>query len=263
MRITAIFVLSATTLIAGCTQNNVQEDQQLKKYFQERNLEGTFGLFDNGHGTFTIHGLQDFTGKKYAPGPTFHLVDALIGLEIGTIPDISSTLFSDSSDLSECNGANNLLTAFRSSCDNWFVQLNQLMDLQKFKFLLDTMGYASGKGGSILKGISGTFWNDSIAKVTADEQLGLVKKLYFNKLPLQKRTQEEAKKIMIKEADPNYSKFFVAGGGWIIGWIEENQHPYFFSLYAQPASGGTATNDQVQELLNAMLRHYTFMHGKK
>src|SRR3954463_14622386 len=72
-------------LLNGCTQNNVTTDDSLKKYFDENHVAGTFGLFDNGQGQFTIYNLPRFKDSAYLPSSTFKIVNSLIGIETGII----------------------------------------------------------------------------------------------------------------------------------------------------------------------------------
>ena len=43
-----------------------------------------------------------------------------------------------------------------------------------------------------------SFWLNNHLKITPDEQLGLVKRLYFNQLPFYNRTQEIVRKVMLE-----------------------------------------------------------------
>jgi len=82
-----------------------------------------------------------------------------------------------------------------------------------------------------------SFWLNNTLKVSADEQLGLMKRLYFDQLPFQKRTQQIVRDVMVQEDNTLYSLSYKTGWGfdekgenigWMVGWIEENKHPYFF-----------------------------------
>lgn len=137
---------------------------------------------------------------------------------------------------------------------------------------LDTVGYAAKKGRFVIKNNLDTFWLNNDAKVTADEQLGLVKKLYFDQLPFQKRTQQLVRKMMLMESNSNYKLSYKTGLGtatnghligWIIGWIEENQHPYFFALQVETADQSTDIRTVRMNLLKSCLKQLGFMEGKK
>jgi beta-lactamase class D len=79
------------------------------------------------------------------------------------------------------------------------------------------------------------FWNDSLI-ISPDEQLGLVKRLYFKQLPFRASVQESVKKMMVVQNNAQLQLAYQIGiipqaNGqlvWMIGWIEENRHVYPF-----------------------------------
>src|SRR5438309_10106042 len=81
------FLLLIIASVASCNSNNVTVDDSLKKFFDENNVQGTFGLFNNGSGQFTIYSLARFKDSAYLPASTFKIVNSLIGLETGKISD--------------------------------------------------------------------------------------------------------------------------------------------------------------------------------
>ena len=124
-------------------------------------------------------------------------------------------------------------------------------------------------------------WLDTLGynplKITADEQLGLVKKLYFEQLPFFARTQQLVVKTMLKENNSNYKLSYLVSTGatgndhtfsWIVGWIEENKHPYFFvlqteDLSAEQARAAGSTEAKGLAILKEVLKKYEFMEGKR
>ena len=54
-------------IITSCSPNNVKTDDSLKKYFDEKQVTGTFGLYDNGTGQFTIYNLSRFKDSAFLP----------------------------------------------------------------------------------------------------------------------------------------------------------------------------------------------------
>jgi beta-lactamase class D len=117
-----------------------------------------------------------------------------------------------------------------------------------------------------------TFWLDNSAKITGDEQLGLVKKLYFDQLPFQKRSQDIVRKMMKMESNANYTLSYKTGLGftnkghqlgWMVGWIEENGHPYFFVLQLESPDKNLDIGPVRLPILKAIFKQYGFMEGKK
>jgi beta-lactamase class D len=266
--------LLVTVALAACSPNNVTIDNSLKKYFDQNKVTGCFGLFDNGQGHFTIYNLPRYSDSAYTPASTFKIVNSLIGLEEGTVADTNTIFTWDSvvRQRTECNRDMTMWDAFRISCPPWYQELARRIGQPRMQHWLDTLGYAHRYDTFKIKNNLDTFWLDNSAKVTADEQLGLVKKLYFDQLPFQKRTQRIVRSMMLWENNANYKLSYKTGWnttdkgnqlGWIIGWIEENSHPYFFVLQVESPDKNVDFKTIRINLLKAILKDYGFFNGKK
>ncbi|HQV07461.1 MAG TPA: penicillin-binding transpeptidase domain-containing protein, partial [Chitinophagaceae bacterium] len=51
--------------------------------------------------------------------------------------------------------------------------------------------------------------------------------------------------------------------GWMVGWIEENQHPYFFVLNVQSANKNIDMPAVRMKVLRGILKELGFFNGKK
>src|SRR5580658_870804 len=74
----------------GCSPNNVTVDDRLGRYFDSAGVKGSFGLFDNGHGHFTIYNLPRYRDSFYSPGQTFDILQSLIAIQEGIKKDDSA-----------------------------------------------------------------------------------------------------------------------------------------------------------------------------
>lgn len=262
----------------ACSPNNVTIDSSLGKYFDENKVTGSFGLYNNGAGHFTVYNLSRFKDSAYLPASTFKIVNSLIGLETGRISDEKmiipwdgiTRIFPGGDTPKAWNKDLTMAEAFKVSAVPYYQEVARRIGKDTMQHWLDSLGYASKNGKAIVKTID-SFWLDNSVKITADEQLGLVKKLYFNQLPFQHRTQEIVKSLMQQENNANYSISYKTGFGhnengdalgWVVGWIEENKHPYFFVLNIQG-------NDDINmvavrmNVLNGILKQLGFFEGKK
>ncbi|MBL7697635.1 MAG: class D beta-lactamase [Chitinophagaceae bacterium] len=235
-------------LFCSCSINNINEDKSLSQYFNHNQLDGTFGLFDNISGEFTIYNVSRYRDSAYLPASTFDIVNTLIGIEIGRVRDSAQAIPS-------------------------FGELAQRIGKDTLQRWLDTLGYGRRYNKPVIQDNLDTFWLDNSLKVTADEQLGLVKKLYFGQLPFQARSQRMVKNMMLQEDNANYKLSYKIGEGytdkgyklgWIVGWIEENRHPYFFVFQLQSRVRNSWEVDLGRvDLLKEILRKYGFMEGKR
>jgi beta-lactamase class D len=261
-------------LICSCAVNNVKEDESLAKYFNEHNLTGTFALFDNITGEFTVYNIDRYRDSAYLPASTFKIVNSLIGIETGKVKDSATMIPWDSviRPITQWNRDLKMYEAFKYSAVPWFQELARRIGKDTMQHWLDTLGYGRSYGRPVIKNNLDSFWLDNSVKVTADEQLGLVKKLYFSQLPFQPRSQRMVKNMMLMEDNSNYKLSYKTGWGhtekehalsWIIGWIEENRHPYFFVLQLESPDKDFDMDKVRLNMLKQILKQYGFMEGKR
>lgn len=261
-------------LMAACSPNNVTEDSSLKKYFDEYKADGCFGMFDNGQGAFTIYNLRRFSDSAYLPASTFKIINSLIGVETGRVKDSSTVIPWDSVNRprQECNRDMTMYDAFRISCPPWYQELARRIGKDTMQHYLDTLGYGQRYGKFSITNNLDTFWLDNSIKITADEELGIVKKLYFDQLPFLKRSQRIVRNMMQWESNANYQLSYKTGWGttekghqlgWLVGWIEENKHPYFFVLQVESPDPQFDMPAARLKILKDILKQYGFMEGKR
>ena len=245
-------------------------DSSLKKFLDDNQVQGSFGLFNNGNGEFTIYNLSRFKDSTYLPASTFKIVNSLVGLESGKIRDEKMTIKWDGiARQPEWDKDLTMEEAFKVSAVPYYQEVARRIGKDTMQFYLDSLGYGSRYQKPKIGKID-TFWLDNSVKVTADEQLGLVKKLYFDQLPFQKRTMRIVKDVMVMEKNSNYTLAYKTGMGfrengnavgWIVGWVVENQHPYFFALNIEGAHD-IQMQPMRMNILKDILKHLGFLHGK-
>lgn len=265
------FYLSLITyylLLSSCSPNNVTINNSLKKYFDDNKVTGTFALFDNGQGHFTIYNLSRYKDSAYSPASTFKIVNSLIGLQTGRIVNEKMIIKWDG--VKRWNEAwNKDLTmeeAFKVSCVPYYQEVARRIGKDTMQLWLDSLKYGNKKMDNSVD----IFWLDNSLRITPDEQLGLIKKLYFGQLPFSKTTMDIVKKVMIQEENSNYILAYKTGwnykengksNGWILGWIEENKHPYFFVLNTE---GAHNIDPAIRKnILTGILKQLGFMEGKR
>ncbi len=76
---------------------------------------------------------------------------------------------------------------------------------------------------------------------------------------------------MLREQNSNYKLYYKTGWGfpgngseigWVVGWIEENKHPYFFVLNIESTVPDRVAKVRIK-LLKDILTHMGFFNGKK
>ena len=174
----AAYSLALLTLLQSCSQNNVKQDKNLKKYFDENKVEGCFALMDNGTGKFTVHNLGRYRDSSYLPASTFKIVNSLIGLQTGKISSDSMVIKWDGVKrrVEEWNRDLTMYDAFRVSAVNYYQEVARRIGKDTMQLWLDSLRYGTKKITSTID----SFWLDNSLKISPDEELGLVKRLYFD-----------------------------------------------------------------------------------
>lgn len=268
-----LILLATIVALASCTQNNVKEDDTPAKYFKEHGLNGCFALYHNGTGVFTIYNLKRYRDSTYLPASTFKIINSLIGLQTGKISSDSMVIAWDGITRSnpDWNKDLNMYEAFRVSAVPYYQEVARRIGKDTMQFWLDSLKYGAGKDKKPFKITTvDNFWLDNSVKITPDQNLGIVKKLYFDELPFFKVYQEKVKHAMLFEDNSNYKLAYKTGWGvtdanhalgWVVGWIEENKHPYFFVLNLESADPDYDMKEVRLKILKDILKEYGFFEG--
>jgi beta-lactamase class D len=234
-------------LVYACNPNNVKSDTAIAQLMDSAGIQGSFALLENGTEQFTIHNLSKYKDSASAPSNTFFIIPALIGLDKGIITHHDTSLnLNDSAQLYKAVIAN--------------------IGRQQILKVLDSLHY--GKG--IASADSTHFWEDGSLVITPDEQLGLIKRVYFKELFFQKKSQEKLKKMILMEDNSNYRLSYITGidttanknAAWVLGYVEENQHPYFFVLNTNANNSANLTDNNIN-LLKKILLQQGFLKGTR
>lgn len=255
----------ALLFLSGCSVNKARIDDSLKVHFDEYKMEGCFTFMNNKTGKVTVYNLALDT-LRTLPAETFDVAASLIGLETGRASDEKMRLNIDTASEQIKNSSPSLEEAFRSGINPYFRELVRRIGKDTLRLWIDSLHYGNQ---SIGEKPDSSWLNNELA-ISPDEQLGLMKRLYFDQLPFQKRTQQLVRDMMIRENDTRYTLAYKTGYGqdkqnkpvgWVTGWIEENKHPYFFTLLMKPGKTLTDSNATGLELLKKILSQYGFFKG--
>ena len=100
----------------------------------------------------------------------------------------------------------------------------------------------------------------------------MLKKLYFNQLPFFERTQDIVRRMMASESNSTYRFSYKTaqerrengdGIGWVMGWVEENKHPYFFVVNLECADPAKDLRETGLVIVKEVLQQQGFFKGMK
>ena len=262
-------------ILNSCSPNNVEEDNSLGKYFTENKVNGCFGLYNNATNEFTFYNKKRFTDSSYLPASTFKIINSLIGLQTGVISSDSMVIKWDGvkRNVEEWNKDLSMYEAFRVSAVPYYQEVARRIGKERMEYWMDTVNYGAGSKDTAFRIHTAidTFWLDNTLKITPDEELGLVKMLYFDQLPFFKSYQEKVKKAMLFENTTMFRLAYKTGWGkkengnhlaWAVGWVEENNHPYFFVLNFESSDANADIPAIRMKILKDILKQLGFFEGK-
>ncbi len=244
----SLFLISIS--LASCSPNNVKEDAGLKKLLEAEKLDGVIGIFHNLSGDFVLSDRKAFRDSAVVPGASFEIIHSLVAVETGRLKDEKSAL----------EGIT-LEQAFKADSTSFFQVLAVRIGRDTMQRWIDTLGYARRYDTPRIANLD-RFWTDNSIRITADEQLGIVKKLYFDQLPFQRRTHAIVSNMMLVEeaADHKLAYKFSEGRNadstrilWIQGWKEIRQHPHFFVIQLRTRQEGTDLKAAGKRIMDQVL----------
>ncbi len=274
LKLTALVLIAS--IFAACQTNNITHKPEWKKYFDDAGAVGTFAIYDNGQGHFSIYNMKRYRDSAYLPASTFKIFNSLVA--IGTGRAFSDTVVMKWDGQTRLGPGGDTMTAWNKDMDMreafalsnlpFYQELARRIGRDTMQQMLDSLKYGNARIG----GAVDSFWLDNSLKITADEELGFVKKMYFKQLPFQNREQEIVKNMMIREKTDKYILAYKTGWGkkenghhlgWMVGWIEENAHPYFFVLNLESAESNFAMPEKREKIMRDILASEGFFKGLK
>lgn len=261
-RIYSIFSLLFLIIItASCTNNVVKIDNSFNKFFEDEGVQGSFALMNNQKGIVILNDLKTDT-QRIAPGNAFKIAAVLVGIETHKINDVNTKMPSADGDTT---AAVTLKEAFDNNDADYFSALTKEIGKDRMAFWLDSLGYGNANVSDIA-----SFWYNGELEVSPDEQMGLLTKIYFDKLPFQKYAQGVVRELLLKEDNTKYRYSYTTaepvagrGEGWAMGWIEENKHVYFFTCVVKNDGGQEDLGAKAGKIARAILEDQGYFKGEK
>lgn len=267
-----IIVAAASFLVftlSACSVNKAKLDNDLKQYFDAKNVEGCFTMLSNADGQITVYNMALDT-TRVTPASTYKILNSLIGLETGVITSDTMVIPWDGVVRSNVDWNKNLgmKEAFAVSSVPYYQEVARRIGRDTMQRWVDSLSY----GNRNITGAIDSFWLNNTLKISPDEQLGFMKKLYFDQLPFRKSVQEMVRGAMLREDNTAYKLSYKTGYGfdegnnsigWVVGWIEENSHVYFFSTLTKAKGDPAGFADARILITKDILKNYGFFEGKK
>lgn len=254
--------------VQSCSVNKAKIDNSLKKYFDAKNVDGCFTMLNNANGAVTVYNMGLDT-MRLTPASTFKIPNSLIALQTGIATSDSMLIKWDGVKRwnADWNKDMTMREAFKVSNVGYYQEIARRIGKDTMQRWLDSLGYGNRNIGNHVD----SFWLNNDLKISPDEQLGMLKRLYFDQLPFRKSVQETVKSMMLQEDNNLYKLSYKTGWGfdeqknnigWVAGWIEENRHVYFFVTLVKSPDPKLDMRNVRLNITKDILKDLGFLEGK-
>jgi beta-lactamase class D len=245
---------AAAATMAATPIKPESEAADLSAYFKGR--PGTFVLLDLKTGRYVRHNAER-AAERFPPFSTFKIPNSLIGLETGVIKDADFLIKWDEKkypanpNFPQWFRDQTLRTAFQRSALWYYQELAERVGASQMKELVDRLDY----GNEDTSGGLARFWLNSSLKISADEQVAFLRRLYREELPVSKRSLAIVKEIMVHEETPAHRLSGKTGGGplsegrylgWFVGYLEAGGDTHLFAIQLEGPTFAAIRDERIR-----------------
>lgn len=250
--------------------------------------------FGGNKGCFVMHELntQNYfkvsnsdCNKRYSPASTFKIPHSLIGLETGAIKDPNQLVPWDGFHYwtKYWNQDHTLYSAMKYSVVPYFIKLAAKVGISNMHRYLKEFEYGNQyfiNREYPLNKQKQIFWLNNELKISANEQIAFLKKMYENELDVQDKNLKIVKNSIVQKKGTlsnslGENKFILkwnpkailsakTGGtdnvGWLVGHIKLAEREFIFACVVTRGKGPSAVKTAIQ-ILNDYNRNYQKLQG--
>lgn len=219
--------------------------------------KGSFVLYDAENDAWQIYN-KECAATRVTPVSTYKIYSALFALEAGIISPEQSLLEWDGQyHVYEAWNSNQTLQSAMLNSVTWYFQaIDRQAGFPAIRDYIKKTGY----GNQIVHGDLSSYWADSSLSISPIEQIEMLQKLYYNQFDFSPENINAVKDSIYLYSEGN-SKIYGKTGtgevngtnalGWFIGYIEQEDHTYFFATSIQ--NDNLATGSIAAELTHSIL----------
>ncbi len=201
-------------------------------FFSESQAVGTMVVVDEREagGSSGVY-QKERAEKRFSPASTFKIPHALVALDAGVVSDEFEVFPWDGKPhaIATWNRDQNLRSSMRGSVVWVYQAFAREIGLEREGQYLKKIGYGNADTSG-----ADPFWVEGELRISAQEQVAFLRRLYRNELPFRVEHQRLVKDIMIVEAGRDWILRAKTGWSgtvcWWVGWVEWPTGPVFFAL---------------------------------
>lgn len=242
---------------AAPLKDNVDLKQNFKGY------DGAFVLYDLKNDKY-IRFNEKRCAEQLSPCSTFKIFNSLAGLDSKVLsgPDDKKTWDGTKRWLDAWNHDHTLQSAIQDSVVWYFQEVAKDIGETRMKEYIHKVGY----GNEDISGGITKFWLGDSLKISADEQVKFLTRLYKDELPFSKDAMETVKKLIIISDDGSSVLRGKTGTdmkdkkttlGWFVGYVVEDGNPYVFAtnIIAPDKANGRVARTITRSCLHSLGLH--------
>lgn len=226
--LSGFLIIGLMLSIFSCRDARIHEHKDWAEVYQAEGVKNAGVIIrDQSHDAVHYFNLDRDTAE-ILPASTFKIMLSLVGLELGIVQDDKFIIpfTGDSSGRSDWDKDLSLREAFKVSSEPFFKELARRIGRERLLHFIDSCNYGNKTIGDSVS----TCWTDNTLKISADEQVGFVRRLYFNQLPFTDRSQRIVRSMMLRDKGNGRKLYYKTGWGynnngqnnvlWIVGYAE-------------------------------------------
>lgn len=222
------------------------------KYFDD--YPGAFVLYDLNRDRY-IRYNPERCAEGFLPASTFKILNSLIGLETGVIPDENFVIPWDGTNynIPPWHQDHTLQSAIQNSVVWYYQELARRVGAEQMRAYVEAAAY----GNADISGSLDSFWLDGALRISADQQIDFLRRLYTDDLPFSQRSIDIVKKIIVLEDSEAYQLSGKTGStvrvqvyqGWFVGYVERGGEVYFFATnFESDDANGFANGENAKRI---------------
>lgn len=232
------------------------------KLCQEGDSSCTFVLLSEQGGSSVVINAKR-AKQQMTPYSTFKIANSLIGLDTGIIKDAKQTLSYDKEKYPVQAWwppvwklpKYDLVSAYKFSMVAVYRQLANDIGEADMKKYLKLFAYGNQ---DISSGLD-NFWLNKSIKISANEQISFLQKLYHNEFSVKESALTTLKEVMLAEQGEDYKIFAKTGAGqvddgsmlgWYVGFVENQTGVHYFAFNFNRDTYKEMKADRIQMVTN-------------
>ena len=257
-----ILLLTLSAWQISIAQPMIEERREFGDYFKKYNVHGSFLLYDLKQDRYIAFDSARCK-EQFLPASTFKIFNSLVALETGIAPDEHLILKWDSVQRRnpEWNKDQDMAAAIKNSTVWYYQEIARRIGGKRMKEWITREHY----GNMNISGGIDQFWLKGGLRISQEEQIVFLRKLYADNLDFSHRAMDIVRHIIILKDTTAYTLRGKTGWGdlegknfgWFVGYLERKDNVYFFATNIEapeppPDLFGTARRRITEDILRSL-----------